>query len=64
MDSSRPPQIIFSLACVSIETHKLSAGPVNIGASGPLNNEKMRKTLRYSKFKLQIWPTNFAQLGG
>ena len=37
MDSSRPPQIIFSLACVSIETHKLSAGPVNIGASGPFN---------------------------
>ena len=40
MDSSRPPQIIFSLACVSIETHKLSGGPVNIGASGPFNYEK------------------------
>lgn len=64
MDPSRPPQIIFSVACVSIETHKLSAGPVNIGASEPFNNQKNSQTLRYSKFKLQIWPTNFAQLGG
>ena len=66
MDSSRRPQIICSLACVSIETHKLSAGPVNIRASiqDLLITKKMRKTLRYSKFKLQIWPTNFAQLCG
>ena len=35
-------QIIFILACVSIETHKLSPGPV-LGASGPLT-KKMRKT--------------------
>ena len=40
MDSSRPPQIIFSLACVSIETRKLSPGPLNIGASGPFNSQK------------------------
>ena len=31
-------QIIFSLACVSIETHKLSPSPV-LGASGPLTKK-------------------------
>ena len=35
-------QIIFILACVSIESHKLCPGPV-LGASGPLT-KKMRKT--------------------
>ena len=56
MDSSRPPQIIFCLACVSIETHKLSAGPVNIGASGPFNNEKNAQNFAL----LQIQTPNLA----
>ena len=55
-------QIIFSLACVSIETHKLSPSPVNIGVSGPLT-KKMRKTC-VTPLLLQIWLTNFAQLCG
>ena len=56
MDSSRPPQIIFSLACVSIETHKLSGGPVNIGASGPFNYEKNAQNFAL----LQIQTPNLA----
>ena len=55
-------QIIFSLACVSIETHKLSPSPVNIGVSGPLT-KKIRKTC-VTPLLLQIWLTNFAQLCG
>ena len=56
MDPSRPPQIIFSLACVSIETHKLSGGPVNIGASGPFNYEKNAQNFAL----LQIQTPNLA----
>ena len=56
-------QIIFSLACVSIETHKLSPSTV-LGASGPLTKKKFAKLcfrcLRYSKFGQQILPNYVA----
>ena len=40
-------QIILSLACVSSETHKLSPGRVNIGASGPVT--------KFSKIQLVFY---------
>ena len=52
-------QIILSLACVNMETHKLSPGPVNVGASGPLT-KKIRKNLRCFKFGQQILPNYVA----
>ena len=57
-------QIIFILACVSIETHKLSPSPV-LGASGPLTKKNILAKLcvhclRYSKFGQQILPNYVA----